>query len=80
MEEIIKQLNKQFEQFNKEKNEYDRNKKIEIFQDDETKPEDELINQAESMLDRRIQETEKLPTSIFSYLSQREKFGDKQNF
>ena len=51
MEEIIKQLNQQFEQFNQEKNEYDKNKKIETFQDDETKPEDELVIQAENMLD-----------------------------
>ena len=60
MEEIIKQLNQQFEQFKQEKNNYDKNKKIENFQDDETKLEDELITQAENMLDRRMQETERV--------------------
>ena len=60
MEEIIKQLNQQFDQFNKEKNNYDKNKKIETFQDDETKPEDELITEAENMLDRRMQESQRV--------------------
>ena len=67
MEEIINLLTNQLHQFNKEKKEYLTNKKEEIFQDDETKNEDDLILQGENVLDRKSNQKERIEKILKIY-------------
>ena len=53
-----------FRQFQTQNTNYLQNKKEETFEDDETKNEDDLIKKAESMLDRRLEEKQRLETLI----------------
>ena len=56
IDKLIELLN----QFKTEKTNYNKNKKEEVFKDDQTKDEDELITIGENMLDRRYEEKDRI--------------------
>ena len=60
MEKIFEELIQLSNKIEKEQRDYEHNKKEETFIDDETKDEDELINEAENMLDRKLQTKQRI--------------------
>ena len=60
MENNLTKLIEQYKQIVQQKKDYDKNVRKEHFIDDETKIESDLIKEAENMLDRRIEEKDRM--------------------
>ena len=75
MEEKLNKLREEIDNLLQEKNNYEKNKKNEIFIEDVNKDEDQLIKEAENILDRKIENKKRINKIIAT-----EKEGHKQLF